>query len=159
MAKIKFMEEKEAIDALKKKYKLKKSNIKVNDEGHVNYLDFSEKGVTKIEGLEKLSQLQELNLSNNQITKIQGLEKLSQLQKLNLGNNQIMKIEGLELLPQLQTLFLNSNYIKKVEGLEQLSQLKELYLSLNRIPRMSINIEDAQAVVKYCKETLQRKLM
>ena len=75
MAKIKFKEEKEAIDALKKKYKLREDNFRVNDEGHVYCLNLSGKRrITKIEGLDALSKLQELYLGGNKITKIEGLD-------------------------------------------------------------------------------------
>ena len=97
MPKIKFQEEKDAIDELKKKYQLKKDNIVVNGEGHVIHLNLLNRGITKVEGLDALSQLQILNLNDNQITKIEGLDALSKLQELYLGGNKITKIEGLDL--------------------------------------------------------------
>ncbi len=62
-----------------------------------------------MKGLEKLKQLESLNLWNNQLTSVKGLEKLIQLTELNLGGNQLTSVEGLEKLVQLTVLFLNNN--------------------------------------------------
>lgn len=45
--------------------------------------------LTRMEGLEHLSSLQELNLSSNAVTQIEGLQGLSRLVTLNLASNQL----------------------------------------------------------------------
>ena len=44
-------------------------------------------GLTDVKGLEKLTQLEVLNLGSNQLTSVKGLEKLTRLRVLNLANN------------------------------------------------------------------------
>ena len=59
--------------------------------------------------LEKVTHLY-LNGSNgNQLTSVKGLEKLKQLESLNLWNNQLTDVKGLEKLTQLESLYLNNN--------------------------------------------------
>ncbi len=89
--------------------------------------------LTKIEGLEKLSNLSTLWLENNQLTKIEGLDKLSNLSELLLYNNQLTKIEGLENLSKLSSLWLQNNKLAKIEGLEKLGNLSSLELVDNQI--------------------------
>ena len=50
--------------------------------------------VEKIERLDKLVRLRELNLSFNKITTIAGLESMTSLQILNLTGNNIERIPG-----------------------------------------------------------------
>jgi Leucine-rich repeat (LRR) protein len=58
----------------------------------IGKLDLSRLSITdiaEIQGLERLSQLKELNLSSNCIEEIKGLEHLTTLRKLNLNDNPI----------------------------------------------------------------------
>jgi len=66
-------------------------------------LSLSKNAIEKIENLEKLTRLQELNLSFNCITKIEHLEALTSLQVLNLTGNKIETIP-LWLAKKLKTL-------------------------------------------------------
>jgi internalin A len=99
-------------------------------------LSLSNNQLTKIEGLEQLTNLSELNLSWNQITKIEGLEQLTNLSVLELHNNQLTKIEGLEQLANLSRLYLHNNQLTKIEGLKQLANLSELYLDSNKLTKI-----------------------
>ena len=82
--------------------------------------------------LEKLSNLQILDLGYNDIGKIGVLEKLSKLFKLKLSDNQISDIRGLEKLTNLTSLYLSDNQISDIRGLEKLTNLTSLYLSSNK---------------------------
>jgi internalin A len=62
-----------------------------------------------VKGLEKLTQLEVLDLNSNQLTDITGLEKLTQLKVLSLYNNQLTDVKGLEKLTQLTWLELQDN--------------------------------------------------
>ena len=80
-----------------------------------------------------------LDLSNKTIsdmTRIKGLEKLSQLQVLFLNGNLIKEIRGLRGLKNLQRLDLFKNLITNTTGLEQLPNLQELNLVINHISEM-----------------------
>ena len=72
-----------------------------------------------------------LNFYNKQLTDVKGLEKLTQLKHLNLNNNQLTSLKGLENLTQLRFMGLNSNQLTSVKGLENLTKLTELYLEDN----------------------------
>lgn len=91
------------------------------------------KDINVIEGLEKLTNLKELDLSHNNINKIEGLECLTSLKKLDLSHNRISKIEGLASLSSLQQLYLQDNLITNIDGLDALVDLKYLNLDSNQI--------------------------
>ncbi|KKL56241.1 hypothetical protein LCGC14_2247380 [marine sediment metagenome] len=96
------------------------------------YLCLSEmniKEITKIEGLERLVELFDLDLSYNNIREIRGLGKQSNLEILDLSNNKISEIKGLGTLNNLRILNLSNNKITIVpDSLLKLPALKELYL-------------------------------
>ncbi|MFA7070381.1 MAG: leucine-rich repeat domain-containing protein, partial [Sulfurimonas sp.] len=72
---------------------------KVPEDQNYLYLPINDiKKISKIEGLDKLVNLNELDLSYNKISKIEGLEKLVNLKVLCLSYNKISKIEGLDKL-------------------------------------------------------------
>jgi len=129
---------------------------------HDNTLILRDLGITdidEIEGLERLTNLEKLDLSNNQIKvikrldslvnlrtlsmrvnqieKIQGLEKLTLLHDLNLYFNKITEITGLETLELLGRLNLGNNKLTEIKGLESLKYLEELYLYMNHISEIT----------------------
>lgn len=69
----------------------------------------------------------------NQITRIEGLEALTNLRELYLYSNKIPRIEGLENLTSLEVLWLADNYIGAIEGVTHLKKLRELHLARNDI--------------------------
>ena len=104
-------------------------------------LDLGHSHISKIENLEQLTELQELHLWDNKISKIENLEHQTKLQKLVLGMNyNISKIENLEQQKQLKELYLMVNKISKIENLEQLTQLQNLSLENNKITKIE-NLE------------------
>lgn len=92
--------------------------------------------IDRIEGLENLSNLRELNLCFNYIGKIENINNLKKLEKLNLEWNRIAKIEGVENLSNLSYLNLDRNYIRKIEGLDKLTKLNFLSLGINKITEL-----------------------
>ena len=110
----------------------------------LNQLYLYDNELTKIEGFEKLTQLTQLELSDNKLTKIEGLEKLTALIQLKLYDNQLTKIEGLETLVALKELYLYQNQIIKIEGLETLTALNQLNLSDNLLT----NIEGLETLTE-----------
>jgi len=76
-----------------------------------------------------LPQLQSLYLYNNQIERIENLETLSNLTQLNLQGNFIRKIENLQNLKHLKKLNLSRNMIAVLEGLEYNQELEEIFIS------------------------------
>ncbi len=96
-------------------------------------LDLSQNNITEINSLERLISLQNLYLEGNKITEIKELEKLTSLQVLYLFSNKISEIKGLDTLTSLKTLILHNNEITEIKGLEVPTSLEELTLSSNKI--------------------------
>ena len=100
----------------------------------VTSLSFDDKKLTEVpKGLEKLTQLESLDLQYNQLTDVTGLENLTRLTKLNLNVNKLTEVKGLENLAQLEWLWLGGNKLTDVKGLEKLTQLEVLYLGANKL--------------------------
>jgi Leucine-rich repeat (LRR) protein len=59
-----------------------------------------------------LPNLKRLYLVSNKISKIENLERLTQLEMLELGDNKIRRVENLEALTNLRQLFLGKNKIR-----------------------------------------------
>ncbi|MFX1555996.1 MAG: leucine-rich repeat domain-containing protein [Promethearchaeota archaeon] len=95
--------------------------------------------IKEINGLEKLINLEILDISMNQIIEINGIESLINLKTLLLGNfthndgNEITEIKGLESLTHLEYLDLSFNRITKIKNLDNLTSLKFLSLRKNNI--------------------------
>ena len=109
-------------------------------------LDLAHNEIEVIENLDDLINLEVLNLVNNRIKEIKGLDNLSNLEELNLSGNRIIKIEGLDNLENLEKLNLSRNKIVEMEGYKKLIKLKSLRLGNNQIKEISglenlINLE------------------
>ena len=104
-----------------------------------NVLHLRRRGITslkQIKGLEKLTDLEELNLYQNDLTSISGLDNLKNLKILNLGENKLSFISGLDNLESLEVLLLDNNIIRKISGLYNLIFLKKLDLRGNKIRKI-----------------------
>lgn len=81
--------------------------------------------------IEKLTNLEELQLDSNEISDLTPLAKLTDLKSLRLFGNQISDISPLASLTQLTELDLRSNQIEDITPLSKLTNLKELLLGVN----------------------------
>jgi Leucine-rich repeat (LRR) protein len=113
------------------------------------YLD--DKSLTSVEGLEKCTQLWNLDLNSNQLTELsKGLEKLTQLRWLRLDHNQLTDMKGLEKLTQLTTLRLDFNKLTDMKGLEKLTKLT--YLDLRNNPALTkAQVAELQKALPNCR--------
>ena len=73
--------------AIRKATKKSTGKLTKADFEKVIVMDFQDKGLTSVKGLEKLTQLTNLHLLDNQLTDVKGLVKLTQLRMLSLNNN------------------------------------------------------------------------
>jgi len=89
--------------------------------------------IDEIKGLEKLKDIEVLDLSSNKIREIKGLDNLIYLKKLDLSGNEIGEIKGLDKLTCLESLDLSVNKIREIKGLDTLHNLKKLLLYNNSI--------------------------
>jgi hypothetical protein len=95
--------------------------------------------ITKAEGLENLSALQELNLSSNALATVDGLSTLSNLTTLNLASNRLSgNLGSLAGLSSLNHLNLSYNSLTGLGGLASLggphSKLRVLNVKSNLLP-------------------------
>jgi Leucine-rich repeat (LRR) protein len=114
----------------------------------LDILNLSFNRLSVIKGLEKLKNLIYLNLRGNiinNIADIYGLSEMGRLKNLNLSENRIIEIQGLEELSELKILDLSKNHIKRVSGIESNNKLEELNLSNNRI-RYIENLDNLMAL-------------
>jgi Leucine-rich repeat (LRR) protein/GTPase SAR1 family protein len=110
------------------------SNIRFLEKlGNLQSLDLSNNQISDFSYLENLVDLLSLNLNNNQINVIRFLEKLGNLQYLDLSYNQISDIRFLEKLGNLQYLDISYNQIRDFRFLEKLGNLQYLDISYNQI--------------------------
>lgn len=100
---------------------------------NLEVLDLSHNKISEIRGLENLINLKALNLQNNEIKRISGLSALLNMQIINLDNNMIYEIEDLDTLTNLKLLKLQNNLIHEITGLDNLPILNKLLLSENSI--------------------------
>lgn len=102
--------------------------------------------ISKIEGLQMLPDLRELNLSSNAISEMEGLQTLTSLTSLNLASNRISSIDKLHNLSSssLQHLNLSHNCIAHLSGLAAL----QVYLPMKLSPHtITIDPEDQSFAV------------
>ena len=96
--------------AIRKQLKKPSGELTEADLKKVEFLEFEGNQLTDVKGLEKLTQLKELNLDSNQLTDVKGLENLTQLEGLTLYGNKLTELpKGLEKLTQLEHLNLKGN--------------------------------------------------
>ncbi|KXZ43849.1 hypothetical protein GPECTOR_79g128 [Gonium pectorale] len=91
--------------------------------------------IGQVPELPRLSNLQSLCLHGNNITRVEGLQHLTNLVDLNLSSNALASIDpgSLRALSRLTSLNLASNRLQTVQGLNGLSNLEQLNLSYNYI--------------------------
>ncbi|WCC41728.1 leucine-rich repeat domain-containing protein [Tenacibaculum finnmarkense] len=92
--------------------------------------------ISKIENINKLTELSLLNISQNKIKNIDHIDKLTKLSKLEISNNDIAKIENIDKLTNLSFLSVSKNKISKIENIDKLTNLTQLYLSYNEITKI-----------------------
>ncbi len=120
--------------AVRKSLKKPEGELTEADYEKVTVLSFVASGLTEVpKGIEKLTQLKDLDLWHNQLISVKSLEELTQLRSLALFSNQLTEVKGLEKLVKLTALHLNDNKLTEVKGLENLTQLKGLALGKNKL--------------------------
>lgn len=114
-----------------------KGNILAEDLRSIKKFHADGKSITSLEGIEYLTNLEELSLKENNITDITPLIGLKKLKSLNLWKNSIKDITPLSNLSNLTSLDLDSNQIQSIYPLKDLSNLKALRLGSNRLTDIS----------------------
>lgn len=58
------------------------------------FTDLSFNNIEVIEGLDKLTQLEDLTLYNNRISRIENMDNLSKLHVFSIGNNNLQELDN-----------------------------------------------------------------
>ena len=58
------------------------------------FLDLSFNNIEVIEGLERLTQLEDLTLYNNRISQLENMDALEKLHVLSIGNNKLSELDN-----------------------------------------------------------------
>ncbi|CAL6040835.1 Leucine_rich repeats-containing protein [Hexamita inflata] len=93
---------------------------------------------SRINGLENMSQVTELNLGLNMLTDdcLEIIGSMNNLQCLDLSINRLENVDKLKQLGNLRALDLNQNFIKTVDCLESLARLQNLDISYNQVSQV-----------------------
>jgi len=112
--------------------------VKVNKQyfdavnGRLNLRYLGIKNLSEIKGLERVKDIEFLDLSNNNFTDVKGIEQFAALKELNLQHNQLMDLSGLEKLENLEVLRLFGNEIYEAPEVESLKNLKKVFFDSTR---------------------------
>ncbi len=107
--------------------------INVDDLKGIKELIADNKNISKLDGIEKLVNLEVLSLKQNKIKDLKPIADLKKLRFLNLFNNKVSDIQSLSELKDLKQLDLDTNHIKNIYPLMNLSKLQDLRLGSNQI--------------------------
>lgn len=94
-------------------------------------LDLTDKGITTVEPLSKVTQLRTLKLTKNPIESLNGIENNLQLQELHINETKITDLSQLEKLTSLQILHCKKLDLESLVPLKNLTNLVELDCSEN----------------------------
>ena len=92
--------------------------------------------IIKIEGLNTLSNLEQLYLADNGIETIENLDDNTALETLELANNRISILNGLEKLVKVDDFWFNGNKVSdwnEIEKLRCMTSLQTVYFEQNPI--------------------------
>ncbi len=84
--------------------------------------------IKDLSGIEKLTNLKQLNLCGNELKDISELKNLANLESIDLSHNEISDISTLKNLTNLKKLNLGNNKVRDVSALSNLTNLQELNL-------------------------------
>ena len=99
----------------------------------VTEITISQKELSDIKPLEKLSNLQILELNTVAVRNIKPLSGLVNLKRMSLINTQVSNLQPIKGLAHLQSLRLVDSQVSDLEPLKGLTNLQNLYLSLTQV--------------------------
>ena len=130
--------------------------------------DLDKKFSLDLSPIEKLSNLQTLNLIGSHISSLKPLKNLNNLNDINLAITNITNLKPLSGLPKLRSLNLGSTQVSNLEPLQGLINLQSLNLSETQIYKLkplyslknlkTLNIRDCKNIMDEQVEDLQKAL-
>ncbi len=129
--------------AVRRTLHIEASEIRLSDLWDETSLDLSGFGITNIETLSELRNLQYLTLDDNEIMDLTPLSSLTSLRVLSVSGNQISDLDALAELTELAALDAGFNRIDKTAPLQDLKKLQELRLGDNPISADQLAVLDS----------------
>lgn len=111
--------------------------IFLSDVLNITYIDGSDRQISNLDGMQYLTNLEELYLYNNNINNISVLSRMTKLGALGLDSNNISDFSPLSNMKGLTFLSLTNNKIADISVLAGLTNLETLYLDNNQIANIS----------------------
>ncbi len=99
-------------------------------------LELSVLGLTDLSFIDDMPELKKITTFHSPITSLAGVSNAPNLEYLELQRGKVAKIEHLDMNSRLKTLILNGHQLTKIEGLTSLKKLSTLDLSLNKIKKI-----------------------
>ncbi|UJR31386.1 hypothetical protein I4U23_018880 [Adineta vaga] len=107
-------------------------------EEHLVQLDLSSKHLKRIDQISNQIDFNVILLDHNEISKVENLDRFSQLTQLSLSHNRLIDIHLLHRIRSVQKLNLSYNLIDSIDSLKTLQNLVMLNISNNNIPSIGI---------------------
>ncbi|NLD48800.1 MAG: hypothetical protein GX660_16675, partial [Clostridiaceae bacterium] len=108
-------------------------DLSISDLSKVTELNADGKGISDLQGIQYLVNMEELELSNNNIKIIDPLKSLIGLKKLSLAYNSLNSAEALSYLSNLEYLDLDNNSISDFTPLTECTNIRHLSVHNNSI--------------------------
>lgn len=133
---IKIPEYEKSIDGILKE-KLNKTTLIEADYKAIISLDAGNRGLTSLEGIQKLVNLEWLKFDVNEVSDISLLRGMTKLVHLDFGCNKVSDISVLEGMKNLKCLIMYDNEVKDISPLKGLTGIEFLNMDNNRIEDLS----------------------
>ncbi len=128
------------INAIKSKYPFAidiNNNLIVSAANSVTgVIDFSNKGITDISGIENFTQIIGLYITNNKLQQLPNISSLTNLEILYCDSNQLAQLPDLSSLTKLRVLFCSDNQLAILPNLTGLTQLQNIYCFNNKLTQL-----------------------
>ncbi|CAL5987403.1 Leucine_rich repeats-containing protein [Hexamita inflata] len=135
-------------------------NVKFDYACNVTVLSVTHSGLSELNGIQQMSQLQTLDLSNNQLQNASLLSQLVNLQALTLTNNKLLEVFFISELSQLKQLVLNKNMIYHWEPVRNHQNFNQSWLvPQNKPTENDIINRFGEEMLQNEKQTLQTQFM
>ncbi|CAL6049550.1 Conserved_hypothetical protein [Hexamita inflata] len=123
----------------------------------IKHLSLTNSRLTRLNGLEKMAQLESIDLSGNNLTKCELLAQLKKLKAINLINNKIIDLKHIKQFIQFQNVLVSEQVkpgtsdFKKYLGQEGTeAQVQQLNIEMNENAQSNEEIiHDTQMLLKY----------
>jgi hypothetical protein len=100
------------------------------------YVGTMGKKVSRMDGMENLTNITSLVLRSNNLTRMGGMESMTKLVHLELYDNQIKKMRGVETLVNLEVLDVSYNAMRDITDLSHMARLQTLYFAQNKLTKI-----------------------